>query len=132
MVQPSNDNVARRLRRTAGKAKRRVGDRLNLMPKPSEKQREEAFKDARRQRRLIHFYEVSRQISNTVPVVRDKNDKLRLPWIPNIKAVEAEVKMYGAEDAFFRALIAGVSVDEAMLQAVRKLVAAGATPPRAR
>ena len=127
MVQPSNDNVARRLRRTAGKAKRRVGDRLNLMPKPSEKQREEAFKDARRQRRLIHFYEVSRQISNTVPVVRDKNDKLRLPWIPNIKAVEAEVKMYGAEDAFFRALIAGVSVDEAMLQAVRKLVAAGAT-----
>ncbi|HZK36269.1 MAG TPA: hypothetical protein VFC57_04865, partial [Aeromicrobium sp.] len=126
MVGSSRPDSIAGLRKVAGKAKRRIAVTWSKRGADfaSGKQKAEIFKERRRQVRVLTFYERARQISNEVPILLDKFDKLRTPWLASTKAVEDEVLMYGAEDAFFKLLIESRPVDEALITSVRNLVRA--------
>ena len=126
VVGSSRPDSVVRLRKVAGKAKRRIAATWSKRGADfaGGKQKAEIFKERRRQVRVLTFYERARQISNEVPILLDKFDELRTPWLAHTKAVEDEVLMYGAEDAFFKLLIESRPVDEALITSVRNLVRA--------
>lgn len=76
---------------------------------------------------LYQFFDTARLISGEEPAAVDKFGNPRMPMLKSVREVQREVKRYGAEDAFFKELLLGAPVDEAMVKTVRELSKANAT-----
>ena len=82
--------------------------------------------EQRRLMRLPQMYERARVVNDKIPGTYDANDVPKIPTVANVREVEREMAIFGAQDAFFVSITADEPFDTAAIKAVRELNKIGA------